>query len=367
MPYYAEKSGKTWRLTYRHGKDKPRNVSKNSDEAIKAGFRPNMTLDEAKLRAHQLQAESWVELKAKKAAQAKAVLERYAKLRSAFLTDEDALQFEREYLEEYKIRRAHWNTVQRIVVDIGIHPSQWHKQKSRVYEQFKLKRCSANYAKKILRYLNLWGYFLCEKQGKAWMKVPGLPGTWKNKLEQHRRPGGASLPLTPAMLEDVKAQLLEEHYNWLYVSVWFGLRPQEVDQLEKPSKLWYIETHNELGFVLHVFQRKLEERGVPLDLCWKAIPTIFPEQITAIQIIQTGKLKHPIGKNGKFMSRTFGKGYSHYAGRNNFSGMLRAAGRTPQERKHWMGHLSIVTTEKYDQKTKLKSAFIEPTSKKKAS
>lgn len=367
MPYYVQKNGSTYRLTWRKGNEKPRNVSKESDEAIKAGFRPDMTLEQAQIRAKQLQAESWVELKAKQAARAKAVLERYAKLRSAFLTDEDAFQFEREYLGEYKIRRPHWNTMQRIIVDVGIHPSQWHKQKSKLYDQFRLKRCSANYAKKLLRYLNLWGYFLCEKQNKAWMKVDGLDGVWRNKLERARHPGGASLPLTPKMLEDAKKDIAEEHYNWLFISVWFGLRPEEVDQLRmKRGKLWDLKTDSELGFILEVYQTKLEKRGVKEEHCWKAIPTLFPEQLKAVEIIQSQNFKRPAGKGGKFMRHVFGNGYSLYAGRNNFSGMLRDRGRTQEERKHWMGHLSVSTTEQYDRKTQSRRVFVVRSDMKKA-
>lgn len=352
MPYYVQKSGKTWQLTFREYPASGRNVPKGSLEALNLGFRPEMTLDEAKSRVKQIHNEDWV----KRRGRIELRLLTKAKIRGAFLTDEDATSFESVYLKEHKITPPYWSMVQQLIVDVEIHPSEWFERKNVVYAAFLKHKYSPNTAKKLLRYLNLWGYFLCKKHNKAWMKVPGMDGSWKNRLEATRTSHGASKPLSPQQLEEKRLEMPRSAYEWLFISVWFGLRPREVDNLKTPNPdLWYITKESE-GSVLSVFQEKLFERGIPKDDCWKHIPTEFPEQAKAIEYILGGKFDKPMGSGGKFM-RIFGEGYSHYAGRNNFSGMLRDRGYDLEARKHWLGHLSIKTTEAYDRKTMKRKVF----------
>jgi hypothetical protein len=362
VPYYIQKSGKkSWQLVYRFSKTKARNVPKYSPEAAELGFRSEMTLEEAKAHATKLQAQE--SLKRENAARERT--RRRARIESAFLAPNDVAEFERDWLPEHKIRPAHWYTMQKIIAGVGTHPEDWFEQKSKLYSQFLLMRLSANYAKKLLRYLNFWGYFVCKKQRRAYLKVPGLDGVWKNRLEDKRRPGGASKPLSPALLDAHKDKMTPEQYNWLFVSVWFGLRPREVDNLRTPDEsLWYLARDPDHTWVLSVFQEKLFERGVASDDCWKRLPCVFPEQLRAVEMIQSGALSKPIGSKGRFMRDVFGVGFSHYAGRNNFSGLLRDAGFDLETRKHWLGHLSIKTTEAYDRKTQKARAFYRPPIKK---
>jgi hypothetical protein len=359
MPYYVQKSGKkSWRIKFQEGKSVSRNVPKLSHEAKIVGFRQEWSFDEARSHAIALQARDWVKEEARRQNVSKAILERYKRYRSAFLSDENAEEFEQTYLSEYKIKRAHWNTMQKIIVGVELHPSEWFEKKSKLYAQFKRLRFSPNYARKLLRYLNLWGYFLCKKEGKAWMKVPGLDGVWVNRLEDGRKPGGPSKPLSPSLLTSKAKEIPTISYNWLYLSVWFGLRPEEVDQLRKPNeKLWRLTKDEEFTWVLSVFQTKLHKRGVPIENCWKHLPCVFNEQVRGIEIIRSGEFKKPVGEGGKFMTVTFGTGFSYYAGRNNFSGLLRDAGYDLETRKHWLGHLSISTTEAYDRKTMKNKVF----------
>lgn len=360
MGYFIQKSGKkSWQLIWRYGRERARNIQKGSHEALRLGFHKDLTFEQARALSRRLRAEDRVKRRTRdREARAYEQQEWRAQVRSAFLTDEDAELFEQLYLEENKIRPAHWSTMQKIIVGTEIHPSEWFERKSRVYEQFLKLRCSYGYAKKLLRYLNLWGYFVCKKHMRAWLPVPGMDGNWRNRLEAARRPGGASLPLSPQMLEDKKAAMTKEHYRWLFVSVWFGLRPEEVDALNKSNEeRWYITENPEFGYVLSVFQKKLYDRGVLPEDCWKHIPTVFKEQRTAIEYIKEGALVRPRGAGGKFMRTHFGPGYSHYAGRNYFSGLLREAGYDLETRKHWLGHLSIKTTEAYDRKTQRGNVF----------
>jgi len=185
------------------------------------------------------------------------------------------------------------------------------------------------------------------------MKVPRIPNTWKNILEAGRRPGRtASLPLSPKLLESKRLEMEPKYYEWLFLSVWFGLRPREVDNLlMDDSSLWYFTEDSEEG-ILSVFQQKLFERGLPAERCWKHIPIEFKEQKVALIYIREKKFSKPTGSGGRFMPKTFGYGFKHYAGRINFSGMLKALGYSLEERRDRMGHLSTKTTEEYDRKNK---------------
>lgn len=359
MPYYVAKDGKTWRLLYTEGK-KTRAVSKRSPEAKKLGFAPELTLEQAQGRAEQLKSEAWVAREARKEERSRKVLERARKLRSAFLTDRDAEEFERTQLPRKKIRRTHWNTMQRILVDVQLHPSDWVENPEAIYEQFKKKRCSANYARKLLAYLNAWGYFVCKRHGKAWERVPGIPGEWVNRLESSRRDWFQEAePLSPALLEEKKKALKPEHWRWLYLSVWFGLRPREVDNLREPNaKLWDLAKQGGV-WVLSVFQEKLFERGVPEDDCWKHLPLVLPEQQAALPWLRGGeRFERPVGAGGKLLRQVFGRGFSGYSGRNNFSGLLRDLGYDVETRAKWMGHLDLRTTLAYDRKTARKKAWL---------
>lgn len=356
MPYYVQKSGKTWELKFKKGKTESRHVPKTSQEARLAGFHPNMNLDEAKEQAKRDQARSWRELNAKRAAHLRAIVDTSKKLRCEWLSDLDVEAFETK-LDGYKIRTSHWRTMQKVIVGVALHPKDWHDNQSQLLRQFIKQRCSYNYVRKLMRYLHFWGHFYCNRHGGSYLKFR-VSVTWRQGLEEHRRGWGRqSKPLSAKLLDSKKAAMIEEHYNWLFLSVWFGLRPREVDNLTVPdADLWRVEQDSE-GYVLHVFQEKLYERGTPKDDCWKAIPCVFQEQERGMQILLSGKLRRPVGEGGKFMSETFGQGYSHYAGRNNFSGMLREAGYDLEARKHWMGHLSVKTTEAYDRKTLRQRAF----------
>ena len=90
---------------------------------------------------------------------------------------------------------------------------------------------------------------------------------------------------------------MEENYNWLLVSIWFGLRPIEIDNLKSPQgKLW--DLVEESGYmVLKVYQSKLS--NLDRDKRWKYVPCLFPEQENLIELIQEGNFKRPLSKTIK--------------------------------------------------------------------
>lgn len=358
MPYYAQRSGKTWQLIHREGKVKPRNVPKDSPEAKRLGFRPEMTTEEARIRAASLRAEAGLAREARRSQRAAELEKRDSLLRSAYLTDDDAAEFMATLGRDYKIKPAHWSTMQKIIVTVELHPSDWFPRKQKLYEQFRKLRCSYNYAKKLLRYLNLWGGFLCRKQNRAWDRVPGMDGAWRNRLEAGRRGfGKKSLPLSYEALKRRRGELEPANYGWLLATVAFGLRPEEADQLQTQNARWYF-AEEDGHEVLWMFQKKLYDRGVPEPDCWKGIPVKELPQREALPYIRKGLIKRPIGQGGAFMRETFGPGYSRYAGRNNFAAWLEERGYDLECRRAWMGHLSVKTTEAYERKRRERKALI---------
>jgi integrase len=211
----------------------------------------------------------------------------------------------------------------------------------------------------------MWGYFICAKQARAWRDIEPPDAFWIRKLEEacELRKGrihDRSVSLTPTALENAKNKLETNHYNWLYVSVWFGLRPREINNLLKDNEnLWYIDKDPKFGFILAVFQQKLYERGVAKEKCWKYIPTVFKEQKKAIILLLSKELKQPLAL---YLRRVFGDRVTAYGGRQNFVGFLRDSGYDLETTSKWMGHLSVKTTEKdYSRNT---GVFYRPPVKK---
>lgn len=350
MGFQVQKTGNTYRLTYQDLKTARRNISKKSREAMAAGFRPDMTYEQARERVNQLRSQAALQREIGKEIRQRAKLEKGKLYRTAYLTDSDAAEFWEKWGTKKRMNPSHWTAVQKAIATVAIDPSDWFELSHKFYEHFVASGYSPAYVKKIKQYLNLYGYFYTKKYNKPWKDLDRPDGHWKSKMAGKYssriggREDGSSEPISPELLESKRAQLTEHEYNWILISVWFGLRPEEVDQLlNDDPNLWKYE-----GGYLRVFQTKLQKRGVPISKCWKFIPTsLFPQQKAALEVIRSKNFKRPVGKTGKKFREVFGKGYSAYGGRNNFVPMLRAEGYDKETCSEWMGHLSIKTTEKF--------------------
>ena len=82
-------------------------------------------------------------------------------------------------------------------------------------------------------------------------------------------------PLLPDRLEKKKDRLKPEYYNWLYLSVWLGLRPMEIDYLTNKENT-RLQKAPDGTLILWIYQTKLT--SVPPRYRWKLIPLIFKEQ-----------------------------------------------------------------------------------------
>ena len=145
-------------------------------------------------------------------------------------------------------------------------------------------------------------------------------------------------PITPIQLKKAKTKLKTEHYNWLYLSVWLGLRPREVDQLKDER---YVRLQPSLNgkIILWIYQTKLS--AIAPQYRWKLIPIIFAKQEIALEIIRSGHFKRP---RTKLVRKYFSQHTTLYGGRKGFADLMLAHQQDFIHINQWMGHSSIERT-----------------------
>lgn len=143
---------------------------------------------------------------------------------------------------------------------------------------------------------------------------------------------------------------MEPHYNWLFISVWFGLRPHEVDNLAD-SKTWRKSVNKRGRVLLHVYQPKLIK--VPRPKRWKVIPLKHEDQTKALEIIESGNFRQP---SHNVMHTWFGEAVTPYGGRKGFTDLMLEKGEKFAEISMWMGHTTLDRTYR-DYKDKLKTSY----------
>ncbi len=144
--------------------------------------------------------------------------------------------------------------------------------------------------------------------------------------------------MTPEKLHRAKEKLNEAQYNWLYLSVWLGLRPNEIDQLIKDGHLKILRTQ-EGQSILWIYQTKLA--SIAPRYRWKLIPLIFSEQKKTVKIIKSGDFERPLVKTVK---RYLGSRIMLYGGRKGFTDLMLSRGQNFVDISQWMGHSTIQRT-----------------------
>jgi hypothetical protein len=214
---------------------------------------------------------------------------------------------------------------------------------------------SLSYCRKVLAVLNKWGAFFClkeEESGPPFQQVP-FPNAYEAGILQAAFSSNGSKrkesePLDPRRLEAVASRFAPEQYRWLHVSVWFGLRPGEVDNLGTRDsggspKFWRIETHASGREVLCVYQPKLV--ALEKSKRWKKIPVLYREQEVALEVIRSGQaLKRPLAKT---VEKHVGPGTRLYGGRKAFTDLMLDRGQHLENIFAWLGHQSIDTLWKH--------------------
>ncbi|RYF35255.1 MAG: hypothetical protein EOO38_29005 [Cytophagaceae bacterium] len=139
-------------------------------------------------------------------------------------------------------------------------------------------------------------------------------------------------------LQAARGRMKEEQWRWLYVSLWFGLRPMELDRLAE-GKNFEITNNGDID-VLWIEQLKLS--SVSKEDRWKNIPVVFPQQQEALAMLKLG-VKRPLVKT---IQKHVGPGINTYGGRKAFSDMMTALGQDENHVSRWLGHATLQRTKR---------------------
>jgi integrase len=318
------------------------------------GFSPAMTLEEARLRAKQINAQE--QLEARKRAGAARRIALAKAINTAYLPEQMNLLFEQRLTEQYADNPSRldnvlkqWNVVKRILSDLALDPKDFHEERQKFYLYFKQRErpWSPAYVKKLVRLINLWGHFVSYKRDSSFQPLPKLSNIQVERLNDSRENvvgiKRVCEPLTWKALEASKHRFeqegLLEKWNWIYIALWFGLRPIEVDGL-KSETTWRVERDVTSGIdVLSVYQSKLT--SVSKDRRWKVIPVYFEEQKVALKLIKQGAFSRPLNKTIK---RLIGDRIETYSPRKGFTDLMLERGFKLEDVSTFLGHASIDMT-----------------------
>jgi len=312
-----------------------------------------MEISDSRMRSRQLNAQLMLKRQEEQIRSVEKARHDFQTRNDAVMPIEFAEEFERRFIRSrdhelprgrQRIRRLRtiWNAAQKMVLALRIEPAEWFYHSDEIYDYFYGRRLSLYYLHAILKMANLWGFFISRKLARPFLPVPAPRGYERQRLldtfylkANRKRPSG---PLTPQVLTIASKKLNRANFNWLYLTVWFGLRPQEVDNLRRKDT-WAIEASGSGRRVLHVFQTKLA--ALPLEDRWKPIPILHSEQEFGLRIIANGIFKRPLLKT---IRKHFGPKVSLYGGRKGFTDLMLSKGNRLENISIWMGHSSIDRT-----------------------
>lgn len=318
------------------------------------GFHAQMSILEARARAKQLNAQ--LHLRRQEAAIKRIEEEQrlFQQKNDSVLPSEFVAEFESRFVRkrdsqtEQGLRMTSrafvtWRAAQRMIVGIGVDPSEWFFHTYQIYDFIHAQKWSLRYVSGILKVANLWGFFVSRKMARPFLPIPFPKGYERQRIieanyEKVRGVTRASKPLLPLHLEDVRSKINLQNFNWLYLTVWFGLRPKEVDFLKRKN-MWRLEILGNGRKILWVFQTKIV--ALPPEDRWKPIPIIFAEQESALEVIEKKNFKRPLMKT---MKKYFGAGRTLYAGRKGFSDLMLSKNQSFENISVWMGHSTLQRT-----------------------
>jgi hypothetical protein len=326
----------------------------SKDRWLSLGFSESMNLVEAKGRARQLNAQNQLKRQEEQIVKINEQQRQFKLRHDSVLPSEIVAEFEKVFVRksdsqtELGLRRTSradvvWRAAQRMIVAVGVEPSHWVYHSRDIYEYMISQKMSVRYAHSVLSMANWWGYFVSHKMARPFLPVKSPRGYDRMRLieancQKITGVTRASKQITPKDLEKTKLQMNQLNFNWLFVSVWFGLRPKEIDSLHN-SNMWKIEKLANGRKILWVFQTKII--ALPPEDRWKPIPIIFSEQKFALRIVESGKLKRPLMKT---VTKNFGKGTTTYGGRKGFPDLMLSKGQSFENISVWMGHSTLQRT-----------------------
>lgn len=335
---------RTWKLSYQdrtNKKNEWRHIPE--EEYAVLGFSPSMTIEEAKARGDSLNAKAENErLEAARHAIHKKMKKEGLAL-TAYLNPLFVSEFEEKVLfggtysmNPDKKLKVVWKAAQKAIKHVKCEPKEWEYQKRKFYLYFVSQKWSPSYLKKVVPVINAWGRFLSQKQESFFAPLPYPTGRDREQIGEasFRETSNESVPLDWTCLKKRPSGLREDLFNWLYLSLWFGLRPPEVDSLRATARVETIRDHK----VLYIYQSKLT--SMAKEKRWKAIPCLEKEQLHALDMIKR-PYKRPLVKT---IAKYFGEGVNTYGGRKAFTDLMLSRGHKFEDISMWLGHTSIDRT-----------------------
>jgi hypothetical protein len=350
-----------WRLVWvKHGTTtrQYRHIPKKEYAAI--GFSETMTYDEAKAFAKSINTDERMKYQETRRQAIHRRLDAEDKAEIIYLPSAFVQGFEVELAGKRNPKKlqTYWRIAKGLIKNIKIESREWSRRPEVFYNQFKDAAYSVSHCEKILHVVNLWLDYLSYKTERFHPPVPYLAGPWRTDIEEAYyaagKPSKESSPISPEELDKATNRIEVRHYNYIYVTIWFGLRPIEVDKFHSkpPGKdtFGYRLSEYEGTKVLEVYQWKLKGK-VAYHKRWKKIPVLFSEQEKALAILLYKEYKRPLTKTIK---RWIKPDANNYGGRKGFEALMRSLGRSFFEIQDWLGHLDITRTWKdYKEKNKV--------------
>lgn len=317
------------------------------------GFYKYMTEKEAKARAKQLNTQLHIRRQEERLKDLENKNQTFHKRFDSIFPDEFLVEFERRFIKardsdvesgRRRTTRARivWKAAQKMIINLGVEPTDWLYSTYEIYDYFYSIGYSIRYISSVLKFANLWGYYFCKKTGRAFLPVSCPKGYERSRLieayyEKSNAKRKPSKALEPNNLYISKGIIKEDQFNWLYLTVWLGLRPKEVDNC-KDKSLWKVEEYNGRK-ILWIYQTKII--ALPPDDRWKPIPILFDEQKFALRILKEQKYTRPLVKT---IHRYFGDGIDCYGGRKGFTDLMLSKGQSIENISIWMGHSTMDRT-----------------------
>ncbi|HEY8272542.1 MAG TPA: hypothetical protein VIG33_16735 [Pseudobdellovibrionaceae bacterium] len=356
--YYIRVSKSGWYVCYQFYKDGVRSQASVAKLAYRElGFKTEMSVDEAKERCKLLNAERGlikdkIRVAAKRVTEIKNINETLFPTHSVEAFQE--LLKEENFGSEAHLEKlySHFNFIQTMVNYLRLQPFEYKDNSKKIYKYFISKQISLNYSYRLLTVLNRWGKFHSKTTGQFYDDVKAPRGREQSAIADAQKTKSGketelgvrteSLPLVPEKLQAAKDKLIPDQFNWLKISVWFGLRPEEVDLLDDDTQFRVEFNLKSKTKVLHVYQPKLQ--SIPENKRWKRIPVVFKEQEECLELIAEGNFERPLNKT---IRKHCGQGITCYGGRKNFVDMMLDKGQRIEDISLWLGHTSIETTWKH--------------------
>lgn len=333
---------RNWRIKYQDrtgGKLKESCIAESRYREL--GILPDMDIEDVRERLRSINSLDAIKRRLATRQKIDAKQKEEDEVESAFLSKTDRVEFERDVLMRKRQDRkvlSHWAAARRVIKSLGVEVQDWEFQKHKFYDHFTEKQWSLSYIQKVLPILNKWGVFLARKYRLPFLPIPYPEGRDRQRIADayyDKSPKGRTpRPLTPKMLEEKRSKFSVEQQNWMYVSIWFGLRPDEVDHLAA-GRHFRVEEQNGTR-VLAIYQTKLA--SISREDRWKFIPIAHPEQEIALELALSRKLRRPLAR---IMSREFGDNVNTRSGRKNFFNMMLDLGHKFEEVSSWLGHQNV--------------------------